>query len=272
MDLFESYKAYLTSGDKPASLATVKNYLADAQLLSRWYVSTFKSELKPQLITNDVISSYIQHLKSSSASSSSSIERRVSSLRKFVTFLNKTANASITIFDNADGAKAIPDAWRIAEFATLLRSSSASDATLKNYLGDVKQFISWFARNVSHTAAEDVPTELLSKIDDGMMSEYVDFLSLATLSPASINRKLSSLRRYLGFIGSKITVDNISPVIASRSDLSAGKQELSAPQNEIATSSLPHPSRGGQAHDNIDPDHTLLAIGHKPYSSFAPLH
>ena len=86
MNLSAQFKEYLLSQSTPASKATVKNYLSDINRFIAWYEAKFNTKFNGTGVTLNQIELFKN--ESLASRSASSVERNLSSLRKFFTFLN----------------------------------------------------------------------------------------------------------------------------------------------------------------------------------------
>src|SRR3989338_2180611 len=141
MNFLSLFKDYLTSQNKPSSKSTVKNYTSDIRFFINWVENNYSINFDPRSITSDTI----EHFKRSNVDriASSSLDRRISSIRKFFLFL-KGQN----YIDTAPFEKTIPkdkdkEPWHLSKFKNHLYSGGSSAVTIKNYLIDVKQFLAW---------------------------------------------------------------------------------------------------------------------------------
>ena len=143
MDLPELFKEFLSSSPQGASSLTVKNYLADVKQFIRWYESFFNRSFTPDEITFQTISSYKNSLTGPPARgaglSASSIDRHISSLRKFFKFLKLEGHVSQNPFEeNAKSQKPVLDPWRLKDFKNFLYVYNSSHLTIKNYIIDIR--------------------------------------------------------------------------------------------------------------------------------------
>lgn len=203
MEFINQFKTYLLQGKQKHSKITVKNYLSDVRKFINWYESAFGKEFEAWLITHEIISRYKTQLTSNSQSniySARSLKRYLSSLRKFYSFLLSQKLVSVNPFEPNSNITQPIDYWHIKEFSNHLFLTQASKLTLKNYLMDIKQFKDWFSQvNAAQTQLQSSisPLEMLNA---KVVDEYKNRLLYdAKLSPLSVNRKLSSLRKYLAW-------------------------------------------------------------------------
>ena len=78
-------------------------------------------------------------------------------------------------------------------FAAHLRAADKAEKTIANYLADLRIFARWFAQ----TNNEPLTPQVVTPID---LREYrAHLLNVRKLAPASINRKLASLRAFLAW-------------------------------------------------------------------------
>jgi site-specific recombinase XerD len=200
MSLLQKFVNFLLSQKNKPSRFTVKNYKADISQFIFWFEKEFKIPFDGAKVTSQIINLY----KKSRKLSSSSFDRHTSSLRKFFNFL-KTENLIIkNPLENVlspDEAWALQDPWMIKNFKSFLYDYKKSSLTIKNYINDIKNFSSWFTKvALTRYGTEVASGNLLSKIKPTIIEEYKQRLIIAEFSPRTINRKLSSLRSYLGWI------------------------------------------------------------------------
>src|ERR1035437_5892490 len=202
MNLLNEFKVYLFSQVNQPSKVTVKNYLSDINHFIHWFENAFGSFV-PKDVTRATIDAY--EMDCANNFSPSSIDRHFSSLRKFFTFLKVDGLVVRSPFEQfvIDSQKREADPYRIKDFKNFLYVYNASHLTIKNYLIDIKQFFAW---------AKEVTTsnEILNQIDSKLIENYKqNLLTQGNFSPATINRKLSSLRKYLGWAEAEGIIGNL---------------------------------------------------------------
>src|SRR4051812_890966 len=137
MNLTAQFKAYLLSAPN-ASSVTVKNYISDINKFLKWFEEKYNKDFDPM----DVNSSTLEAFKSDGLKtySASSIERNLSSLRKFLQYLKLEGKISHSPFEKSVHSLTVEaDPWRIKDFKNHLYVFNASHLTIKNYIIDVKQ-------------------------------------------------------------------------------------------------------------------------------------
>ncbi len=204
MNILEQFKIHLLSKKNKPSKFTVKNYISDARRFIRWSEEYSNSAFIPKKISIETIKLYKMSLLKDKASTSS-IERYLSSLRSFFYFLKFNKVIINNPFDQEIDTKELPiDRLMLNEFRLYLLSDNLSKLTTKNYLMDIKQFLSWFEKVTPSKPIASQNTEIINNIDQFVINEYKNRLLLVVhLSPTSINRKLSSIRKYLSWLGKK---------------------------------------------------------------------
>ncbi len=229
MDLLTAYKHYLFTNKSKASSVTVKNYLADVSRFLRWYEEIYKLPFNPQSIPPDVIQLYkstsvVQSLPTSTLTQSSlpllserSFARHIASLRKFFAFLRDSYGSTADPFakDTSSSQLTDDDRWHIREYKDSLYRGKASHHTIKNYIADVKQFLSWLETVTVTTPEEQVPPRsTFDYINSESLKAYRSRLvNEAKFASLSVNRKLSSIRNYInwlqtvGLVGKETTID-----------------------------------------------------------------
>ncbi|HYM65290.1 MAG TPA: site-specific integrase, partial [Candidatus Sulfotelmatobacter sp.] len=197
MDLTSAFKNYLFSQDKKPSKVTVKNYLSDINHFIRWFESKYSKPFSPQEVNRQTIEGF--KLDNTEAFSASSLERHFSSLRKFFYFLKLEGKISSDPFKPlVSEANASLDPWHIKDFKSFLYVYNASHLTIKNYIIDIKQFLTW-AEEVTgvSTLLNRANENVLGMLTPKLIEEYKQrLIGQGNFSPATINRKLSSLRKY----------------------------------------------------------------------------
>ncbi|MBI2075034.1 MAG: hypothetical protein HYT83_04330, partial [Candidatus Levybacteria bacterium] len=179
MDLLGKFKEYLFNQKNPASKITIKNYLADVNQFIRWFEEYFKTKFEssavtPQIIelyksaktTTTVIANEVKQSHDLSADkagiatsrlqrtrddgndnprlSPRSLERHMSSLRKFFHFLKIEGIITSNPFELKPATHNLqPDPYYLKNFKDHLYVYNASALTIKNYIIDVKQFLNW---------------------------------------------------------------------------------------------------------------------------------
>lgn len=88
MELLNRFIQSLILQTPPASVATIKNYRADIKKLITWYETRYSTPFRPEEITKELIEMYKKEMAQENISQRS-VERYVSSLRKFFSFLQE---------------------------------------------------------------------------------------------------------------------------------------------------------------------------------------
>ncbi len=197
MNLLSQFIIFLNNQKKKPSFLTVKNYKADIGQFTSWFEKEFKITFDPSKVTLQTLEQY----KKARNLSPASLERHMSSLRKFFSFLsiekiiNQDPLARRTLSAEAS-AKADP--WMIRNFKSFLYENKKSNLTIKNYINDIKSFFKWLEEvSLTKNAWKVTDKNLLSKINSQIVEEYKQRLISSSFSPLTINRKLSSLRSYI---------------------------------------------------------------------------
>ncbi len=202
MDLLSAFKNYLFSQDKKPSKVTVKNYLSDVNHFVKWFELRYSKTFSPTEINKQTLESY--KLDNAEVFSQSSFDRHFSSLRKFFYFLKIEGKIALSPFEQIKSEAAFDaDPWHIKDFKSFLYVYNASHLTIKNYLIDIKQFLTW-AEEVTgvNTLLNRQDKSVLNLITPKLIEEYkLRLLNQGSFSPATINRKLSSLRKYTLWAG-----------------------------------------------------------------------
>src|SRR3989344_1268282 len=258
--LLTRFKQYLFSQSTIPSKVTVKNYLSDVSSFIRWFENKTGQNFTPQLVNLENIEEYKSEHKDSL--SASSIDRHISTLRKFFKFLKDEDIVKINIFEQAqiEKAAAVSDPWRLKDFKNFLFESNSSHLTIKNYIIDVKQFLIW----TKQVLGAENEQSLLSSIRPDLVEEYKKRLTTeAGFSPATVNRKLSSLRRYLNWAGAEDLLQQNYDLRIKNYELPRGVTRVEGLPTARTISSS---ARQEGARSGAEPE-----TGPRPYSKFPPI-
>ncbi|HEX8931822.1 MAG TPA: site-specific integrase, partial [Patescibacteria group bacterium] len=201
MNYIQKFKDYLLALRPAPSKITVKNYSIDVKHFISWVEAQTQRTFNPQEVTFSDIEKF--RLDKKLQLSVRSLDRHVSSLRKFFQALKLQGVIAESPFElMKQQIQPAADPFHLKQFKDFLYVYNASNLTIKNYIIDVKQFLNW-AQEV--TKNEGIAVEnILSRIDGAFVKSYRDrLMEEKVFSPASINRKLSSLRKYLSWAGSQ---------------------------------------------------------------------
>lgn len=203
MSLLEQFIDFLLNQKNKPSLLTVKNYKADIRQFLNWFEQTFHLPFDPSKITSQILYDY----KKTRNLSEISIKRHTSSLHKFFHFLKIAGAISQDPLEKktvSAEALAKGDPWMIRNFKSFLYECKKSNLTIKNYINDVKGFFVWLKEVTLIKYNRSVEkNNLLNKITPFIIEEYKQRLIAAKFSPATINRKLSSLKSYVNWAKSQ---------------------------------------------------------------------
>ena len=87
-------------------------------------------------------------------------------------------------------------------FSLYLRSQRVTENTLRNYLVDVRHFLSWLT-NFYPELISDKPNIIAQNISPVIFNKYKDFLKSNQIASSTINRRLSTLRKLSQFFVSQ---------------------------------------------------------------------
>ena len=170
MSLLDLFKNHLVSQEKSSKL-TVKNYLSDVGHFVEWFEKKTNKSFDPKLINPDTITSY--KIFASSVFSPSTLERHLSSLRKFFKFLFSSNLMYSNPFEQlAKNQKAETDVWRLNDFKNNLFTNRSSHLTIKNYIIDIRQFLVW----AQNTKKPQDDTDLTAMINTSLIEGVKNFL------------------------------------------------------------------------------------------------
>ncbi|MBI4091725.1 MAG: site-specific integrase [Candidatus Levybacteria bacterium] len=221
MKLPELFRTYLLS-KKSLSNVTAKNYASDIRKFIVWFETSFEKTFQSQDLTSDVITLFDKTHPFPPRSQ----ERYISSLRRFGLFLTEEGYIKQNPFDTptTDKEQLITDKWFLKDFKDYLYVYGASNLTIKNYLVDINALTNWLENrlktdlNISLASTASPRGEAGHRLEPGeasanlggeayigsITSEIIDeykqrLIYSLKLSPKTINRKLSSIRKYLEF-------------------------------------------------------------------------
>lgn len=155
-----SFRKYLVA--ERVSKGTVRSYVSDVRYFFNWLISFFESNhvfeanySSPSessalfsLINQKVLSAYGQALRNNQVPLKT-INRRFSALRKLGSFCVSQSIIAENIFESLktlsqSSSSSLPEYdYHLEEFKSELWKNGASKITVKNYLGDVKQYLAW---------------------------------------------------------------------------------------------------------------------------------
>src|SRR3989344_6005610 len=171
----------------------------------------------------------------------------MSSLRKFFHFLKLEGIASNDPFElDAKRSTLEPDPYHLRDFKNHLYVYNAANLTIKNYIIDVKQFLNWTEQVTGADKAWHVKDKnIFDKIDALLIEEYKNRLSDSGICATSINRKLSSLRRYLKWAESDGLIKKPVVILANQSEAwRRPESELASQDQTLQAQQASHPWGG----------------------------
>ncbi|MFC1627364.1 site-specific integrase [Patescibacteria group bacterium] len=151
--LFQQYQSFLQA-DKNLSPSSIKNYLSDTNHFLTWLTTSLKQpNLTPSHITANNIKNYQQALTQTNPPiSQSTINRRLSSLRRFGHFLHTTGLTKTNPTQTLNSITLKPTIIKIIKaYASFLKKQKLAPSTIKNYLSDTKQYLLWAQKNIKTT-------------------------------------------------------------------------------------------------------------------------
>lgn len=142
---------------------TLKNYRSDILFFSGWAKDRLKqdgivavafSEMIPFLSPS--LASEFKLFQSSNSQSRATVNRRLSALRTLSKFLVESQVLESDFMDQIANVGTVNESLGahpvLGHFKKHLESQNVSKNTVKNYLSDVKHFLSWLETNQKHAA------------------------------------------------------------------------------------------------------------------------
>ncbi len=138
---------------KKLSDKSVKNYLSDVRQFLSWTAKNSSNQLTP-----NTFATYRSHLLVKKTPTKS-INRYLSSLRKFGEFLKQEKQMMVNPVSNLENIKKqIKQTEKTKKFKTgqeelmenfrqSMQKQKLSKATIKNYVSDINQFLTWLEKN-----------------------------------------------------------------------------------------------------------------------------
>ena len=127
-------------------------------------------------------------------------------------------------------------------FESYLLNSEVSNVTLRNYRADLGNFLTWtqtFLARRGVTVLND--SSLVAQFSPFLIKEYVKSQTLENTPPATINRRLSSLRSFGKFlVGTGYLKDNPFSSFQNLPNPVTAKQQGSQAKLEVLISAMPN--------------------------------
>ena len=158
--------------------------------------------------------------------------------------MSVSASPSTTIADAASDTEA---RWRLDDFAASLTSSAAN--TVAAYRSDMAGFICW---------VQSVGCDAPSTVDRVVLRRYIAWLTTEGLAKRTVARKVSSLRRYFGFLR-RSGVLAVDPSVALRAPAGDSRLPRVLDHSDISTL-LDGPSPEDEPHWRRLRDDAVLEI------------
>ncbi len=200
MDLLSFFKQLLEKQYPPVSPNTAKNYMSDFRHFLDWYEKTYGQPFTVTYFSQEVVQAFYNR----EGFAPSTKDRQLATLRKFYALLQNEGYNSPNPFPETE-IQNMSDLWNIASFKYWLQKEKSSPLTIKNYLSDISGFTQWA------DTQELIPHDLLASHE--VATRYVHYLTHAMkFSQSSINRKLSSLRKYTEYVHLQTPPSQVSKV------------------------------------------------------------
>ena len=116
---------------------------------------TNQNPIKPSQITPNKCQAYKNFLQENTPPATAN--RRLSSLRRFTTFLVTTKQLSTDPTQSLSNLKNTTFSTLLNQFETYLKSQNLTPSTIKNYLSDIKNYLLWARKNIKTTDGDLAP-------------------------------------------------------------------------------------------------------------------
>jgi site-specific recombinase XerD len=271
MELINNFKRTLLEQNGSASKITIKNYIADVKKFAVWFEATYKRPFPPSALPYEIVESYISPLQRTSPRSA---KRYLSSLRKFFTYLTTQGVITYNPLAATKEKSQVTDLWHIREFDNFLYNQKAGPVTIKNYLADVRQFVKWITTVAPQGKGLSSNTNSIANIEPFFIEEYKNrLLTDAGLSPLSVNRKLSSLRKYINWADAAGFIKDSAGLAENILNVKAEKENPTqeAAENEAAPMTLESLNEALAPTDSSNQNVAASDSTNSGYSRFAPI-
>ncbi|MBP9702489.1 tail fiber domain-containing protein [Candidatus Woesebacteria bacterium] len=215
--LLTAFRTYLAS----LGLSSISRKLYSADI-ARLLASSLFSDLNVATLTNP--KNYASYLSQPELTSSSTLLRRtLASLRQFGTFLNQSFDLPSPITNLSLASNTLSNTISnssskyIKACMEYLKDNHLTDSSIRSYKSDITQYLTYLE---SHHPS----TQIGSLLTDKNLQNYTDLLThLDTQSPATIERKIKTIRRFLNWYSStklQVVVSDNTKIPASSSHIS----------------------------------------------------
>ncbi len=200
MDFINEFINFLS--ENQASAVTKRNYLSDIRYFAGWYKNTYSEDFYPEKLNQSTVENFRrQH----SSGNLLSLRRRLSTLRKLAKFSIQNNYISSDPFGETENANPRTD---LDELKNYLHRKGVSAVSIKNYLGDVSQFMDWATKVRAPDSDWIVPKSIFEGLSSDLIEEYKKRLTGLNFSPLTINRKLSSIRSLISWASEADKIPN----------------------------------------------------------------
>lgn len=206
MKLPELYQTLLLKQQSEPSENTIKNYVADIRYFDRWFDSNYGRKVTISDINKQIVEEFSRDVSVSPRTK----ERHISSLKKFISLLIESGHAIQNPFPPLQQTEVKVDHWRLREFKHFLYKQRVSTLTVKNYMSDINNFTRWLELEKHIQTTQSISNEIINEYSHALIHAL-------GLSPKSVNRKMSSIRKYLDFVEVKLETKKEIPKQAATS-------------------------------------------------------
>ena len=154
----QQFQSFL-QGSKKLSSSTIANYVSDAQSFINYLSQTLQqSQITSKHITPASIKAFQTHL--TQTCSPATANRRLSSLRKFCFFLQKTNQLNRSPIKNLPIKRPLSPSFNrlLNQYHHHLKNQNLALSSIQNYLSDAKQYLLWVKQQGKITEGENNTT------------------------------------------------------------------------------------------------------------------
>ena len=196
-EITRHFQAFLA--ESGLSRISIKNYVSDIRQFLIWTKIS-----SARIITARHINDYLEAILATKPGAT--YRRYLASIRHFITFLAIEYRLDLPIFGtstpiNTPSSESKSSLSLVSRFKTYLIKEKKTLATVKNYLSDLNHFLTWSANKpaVGGDEVRALARNINQILIGSALTTYFDHLKTSHTSTSVINRRESSLRKFVQF-------------------------------------------------------------------------